>query len=94
MSVHSPNPAKLADEQKELSKKERANEDRIKYLESLKASRKFQKYVVEEILEKTLNDVFTLDKLPVSDEMEKLGSVALQYVMARKAVKLVFDKLK
>ena len=75
-------------------KQEREQKDRSDYLESLKKSRKFKKYVVEEILEKVLNDTFTLDNLPVSDEMDKLGSVALQYVLARKAVKMVFDKLK
>lgn len=84
----------LIREQAAIERKQREEDDRNKYLTWLKGSRKFQKYIVKEIFEKELNETFTLDNLPVSDEMEKLGAVSLQYVLARKAVKKIIDKLR
>jgi hypothetical protein len=94
MTVHSPDPSKLDYEQKELSKKERENEDRAKYMESLKISRKFQKYVVEEIFEKILEDKYSLDKIPMADDEKKVGMLTIQFKLAREGFKEVIDKLK
>jgi hypothetical protein len=94
MKIISPDKGKLIEEQKETEKKRREDNDRSAYLERLKKEKKFQKYIVKEIFEASLNDTFTLDKLPVSDEMDKLGAVALQYVLARQAVSKIINKLK
>jgi len=94
MKIISPDQGKLIEEQKESEKKRKEENERASYLERLKKERKFQKYVVDEIFEKTLNEIFTLDKLPISDEMDKLGTVALQYVLARQAVQKILNKLK
>jgi hypothetical protein len=94
MNVISPDKGKLIEEQKETEKKRREDNDRSAYLERLKKDKKFKKYIVEEIFEDSLNNTFTLDKLPVSDEMDKLGAVALQYVLARQAVQKIINKLK
>lgn len=94
MAVISPDPGQLHKEQEVLKKKQREEDERAKYLSNLKSSRKFQKYIVKEIFEKSLDDTFTLDKLPVSDEMDKLGAVALQYVLARQAIQKIISKFK
>jgi hypothetical protein len=94
MAIIKPDKIKYEEENAELEKKQREDNDRADYLERLKNSRKFQKYVIKEIFEKQINETFSLDRIPLTDEMDKLGTVTLQYILARKAVEKMLDKLK
>lgn len=94
MSVIKTDESQLKKEQEILRKRESENTERAKYLEMIRNSRKFQKYVMKEIIEKSLNETFSLDNLPIGDDMEKMGQVSLQYVLARQAVNKIIKQIK
>jgi len=94
MSIIKPDKIKYEEENAELEKRQREDNDRSDYLTRLKNSKKFQRYVVKEIFERQINETFSLDRIPLTDEMDKLGSVTLQYILARKAIELMISKFK
>ena len=94
MSVIKPDESQLNKENEAIIKKRSESDDRAKYLETIKHSKKFQKYILKEIIEKSVNETFSMDNLPIGDDMEKMGQVALQYVLARQAINKIISKLK
>lgn len=94
MTIIKPDKIKYEEENAELERKQRDDNDRADYLERLRNSKKFQKYVIKEIFEKQINETFSLDRIPLTDEMDKLGKVTLQYILARKAIEKILDRFK
>ena len=94
MSIIKPDKIKYEEENAELEKRQREDNERADYIAHLKKSRKFQKYVVKEIFERQINETFSLDRIPLTDEMDKLGSVTLQYILARKAIEKILERFK
>lgn len=94
MSVIKQDESQLKKEQQLINKKQKESDERATYLTFLKGSRKFQKYVVKEIFEKIMNDVYSIDNIPVSDEPLKVGNLTTQYILARKGFKKVIDTFK
>ena len=94
MNVIRPNIYEYERENQELSRKEREDNERAEYIQRLRKSRKFQKYIVQEIFQNQLDETFSLDRIPLTDEMNKLGEVTLQYILARKAIEKIIDKIK
>jgi len=94
MTVITPDKNELEKEKLLIEKKQREDDERAKYLKSLRESRKFQKYVVKEIFEAILEDVYSIDKIPFSDESQKVGELTIQFKLARAGFKKAIDKLK
>lgn len=94
MPVKKPDKNEYEKEKSDLLKVQNENERRERYLSNLKKSPSFKKYVVKEIFEATLEKVYTLSNLPISDDMGKLGSIALQYKISHDALKEIIKRLK
>lgn len=94
MTVIKQDEGQLHKEQEAISKKQREHDERSKYLEMLKGSRKFQKYIVKEIFEEILENVYNLDNVPMSDDEKSMGATVRQFKLARAGFKKVIDKLK
>lgn len=78
-------------EKAEEDNKRQERENRESYLDSLRKSEDFQKYVVSEILEKELHKVGSIDAIPESMDFEGIGKALL---VAKAAKKLIENMLK
>jgi hypothetical protein len=94
MEVIKQDESKLKKEQSLIDKKNKIDDERSRYLQSLKENRKFQQYVMKEIFYTTLEEVYNLDMVPASDDALKIGNVTMQYKLARAGVKKIIDRLK
>lgn len=94
MSVIKQDESQLKKEQQLIDKTAKESNERANYLSALKVSRKFQKYVVKEIFQKIMDDVYSIDNIPISDEPDKVGNITTQYILARKGFKKVIDTFK
>jgi hypothetical protein len=86
--------------QSDIEKKKKLDDSnyriaRESYLDKLKSSRKFQKYVVEDILLKAANDLNDLSQIPNSafSNLEEVGKIILSTQIAHKKLKSIIGQL-
>lgn len=85
--------ASAARNEKLLEEKKRA--DRDLFISKLKENRKFQKYVVEDILLKAANDLNDLSKIPNASfkDLEEVGKIILSTQIAHKKLQSIISEL-
>lgn len=88
--------AKLA----EVSRKKKAEEEaekklRSEYLLSLRENRKFQKYVIEGIIRKGLDELSDLSMIPNAnfDNLEEVGRLVMQSKIARAKLQSILSQI-
>jgi len=88
---------KHAQEKKETKAKEKINKVRLMFLESLKDNQAFQKYVVEEIIQKYLMELDSLsriEKLGIDlGKKEEVADLVVQAIMAKKQLQKMLNDL-
>lgn len=84
----------LLQEERDQEKKEKESQERSKYLDFCKNSKKFQKYIVKEVLEEALESTYNLDNIPINGDPKETGLITVQYKLARAGFKKSIDKLK
>lgn len=88
--------AKLA----EVARKKKAEEEaekklRSEYLLSLRENRKFQKYVIEGIIRKGLDELSDLSMIPNAnfDNLEEVGRLVMQSKIARAKLQSILSQI-
>ena len=86
--------------QSELEKKKKASEQKEKlirdeYLDRLKNDKRFQKYIVEEIIISGLNELTDISKFPNSSfaDLSELGNLVMQSKIAKASVEKMLSRI-
>lgn len=84
-------------EKKEAKIREVENKARADYLDGLKKNPEFQKYVVDEIIRKNIDELNRIDRIERLGidlgKKEELADVIVQAVMARKQMQAILSEL-
>lgn len=83
----------LTRERIDNEKKNRDTEEREKYIESLRKSRKFQKYIVKEMIIEMLDSLCDSRNIPICDDREAMGDALVQSRLSEAAMRKHFSKL-
>ncbi len=83
-------------EKRKRLQQEKYNIQKNNYLEGIKASNKFQKFVVEDILQQTLNELKDLSQIPNSSfkDAEELRQIVLANKIAQTKLEKVIGQLR